>query len=329
MAQQVRWGLLSTANINQRLIPALQDSARGDLVAVASRSQAAATAYAAQWQIPHAFASYEAMLESDVVDAVYIGLPNHMHKEWTIRALQSGKHVLCEKPFALSMADVEEMMAVAQQTRRVLAEAFMYRHHPQTKIAGEWVRDGRLGDITLVRAIFNFSFRTRHNIRLVPEYGGGCLWDVGVYPVSFAQFIMGGVPEWVVGDQWLGETGVDEVFAGQMHYGGGRIAQISSSFRTPSHTLAEVVGTKGRLTLTRPFINVEESEMHFHPADGNPQRISVPDEYLYQGEVDDMHAAILDGRPNYLTLVETLNHVRTVLALYQSARSGQMVKLTN
>ena len=327
MTQTVRWGLLSTANINRRVIPAIQASARGELAAIASRHQAAADTYAAEWQIPYAFASYEAMLASDVVDAVYIGLPNHLHKEWTIRALHSGKHVLCEKPFALSVADVEEMTAVAQQSNRVLAEAFMYRHHPQTKMAGEWVQDGRLGDITLVRAIFNFSFRTRQNIRLVPEYGGGSLWDVGVYPVSFAQFIMGGAPEWVMGDQWLGESGVDEVFAGQMHYGNGRMAQISSSFRTPYHTFAEVMGTEGRLTLTRPFTNVEHSQMHFHPADGAPQLITIPDEYLYLGEVDDMHTAILDGQPNYLTLAETRNHVRTVLALYESARSGHLVKL--
>jgi predicted dehydrogenase len=327
VTQTVRWGLLSTANINRRVIPAIQASARGELAAIASRNQAAADAYAAEWQIPYAFASYEAMLASDVVDAVYIGLPNHLHKEWTIRALHSGKHVLCEKPFALSVADVEEMTAVAQQSNRVLAEAFMYRHHPQTKMAGEWVQDGRLGDITLVRAIFNFSFRTRQNIRLVPEYGGGSLWDVGVYPVSFAQFIMGGAPEWVMGDQWLGESGVDEVFAGQMHYSNGRMAQISSSFCTPYHTFAEVVGTAGRLTLTRPFTNVEQSQMHFHPADGDPQLIAVPDKYLYQGEVDDMHAAILDKLPNDLTLAETRNHVRTVLALYESARSGHLVKL--
>ena len=326
--EKIRWGLLSTANINRRVIPAIRASARGELMAVASRSRESADWYAAEWQIPQAFESYEAMLDSETVDAVYISLPNHLHKEWTIRALQSGKHVLCEKPFALTVADVDEMTAVSQQTGMVLAEAFMYRHHPQTKIMGEWVHNGRLGDITLVRAIFNFTVRQRNNIRLVAEYGGGSLWDVGVYPVSLAQFVMGDPPQWVLGDQIVGESDVDELFVGQMHYAGGRMAQISSSLRTPYHTLAEIVGTNGRLTLTYPFTNVENSRMTYHPAEGEREIIPVPDEYLYLGEIEDMHDAILLGKPNYLRPEETRNHIRTVLALYESARTGQIVTLT-
>ena len=219
----VRWGLLSTANINRRLIPAIRASARGQLVAVASRSQASASAYAAKWEIPRAFDSYEAMLASDEIDAVYIGLPNHLHAEWTVRALEQGKHVLCEKPFAITLADVDHMIAAAQNAGRVLAEAFMYRHHPQIKLVGEWVHGGRLGEITVVRGAFSFTLSDPENIRLNPDTGGGCLWDVGVYPLSFAQFVMGGPPKRVWGEQRLGETGVDVVFAGQMAYGGGAV----------------------------------------------------------------------------------------------------------
>lgn len=325
----VRWGLLSTANINRRVIPAIRESRRGELVAVASRTQAAAGAYAASWEIPLAFASYQEMLDSDVIDAVYISLPNHLHAEWTIKALQSGKHVLCEKPFALTLDDVDRMVAAAADTGLVLAEAFMYRHHPQTKLAMALVRDGRLGDIILVRAVFNFKITAPANIRLIPELGGGSLWDVGVYPVSFAQTIMDAPPDWVMGDQLLGETGVDVVFAGQMHYPGGRIAQISSAFHTPFYTVAEIVGTAGRLVLTCPFVGVHESdsEMVYYPADGEPEWVTVPEEYLYLGEIEDMHAAILDKAATALTLAETRNHVRTVLALYESARTGQPVSL--
>lgn len=319
--EKVRWGLLSTANINRRLIPAIRASARGELVAVASRTQESADSYAAQWGIPRTFASYEAMLVSDEIDAVYIGLPNHLHAEWSIKAMQHGKHVLCEKPFAITLDEVDQMAATAQQTGCVLAEAFMYRHHPQTKIVGEWVKNGRLGRITLIRAVFTFAFQTRQNIRLVPEWGGGCLWDVGCYPVSFAQFIMGETPQWVMGDQWLGESGVDEIFAGQLHYADGAIAQISASFCTPFHTFAEVLGTGGRLVLNRPFTGPEDGELWFHPAEGQPQHIPVPQEELYLGEVEDMHAAILDGTPSYLTLVETRNHIKTLLALYESANT--------
>lgn len=331
---KVRWGLLSTANINRRLIPAIRASQRGELVAVASRSQATADAYAVHWEIPRAFASYEAMLDSGQVDAVYISLPNHMHAEWTIRALRSGVHVLCEKPIALSLSDVDAMAAAAQETGRALAEAFMYRHHRQIKTAGEWVRSGRLGDVTVVRSVFNFDIhggaKGLDNVRLAPDKGGGSLWDVGCYPVSLAQFLLGEAPQSVLGAQVLGQTGVDELFCGQLHYRGGRVAQISSALRTPFFMAAEVIGTAGRLHMDRPFLPGVDGKPYcltFFPAQGEPEPIPVDDAYLYNGEVEDMHDAILDGKPPYLTLAETRDHVRTILALYQSAAAGQVVTL--
>lgn len=323
----IRWGLLSTANINRRVIPAIRQSERGELTAVASRTPESAQAYAQEWEIPLAFGSYEAMLASAEIDALYIPLPNHLHAEWTIKSLRAGKHVLCEKPFALTLAEVDEMTAVAAETGLVLAEAFMYRHHPQMKLAGQMVREGKLGEITLVRATFNFQMGSRQNIRLVPDYGGGCLWDVGIYPVSFAQYVMGGLPQAVSATQRLGESGVDEFFAAQLYYSGSRVAQISSSFMTPFHTRAEVLGTKGRLTMTRPFISAEESEMVFHPANSSPEYVEFAEEYLYLGEIEDMHAAILDGRANYLTLSETRNHVQTIKTLYEAAQNNRRVTL--
>jgi D-xylose 1-dehydrogenase (NADP+, D-xylono-1,5-lactone-forming) len=328
LMSKVRWGLVSTANINKRLIPAIRASRRGELTAVASRAAVSAESYAQEWEIPHAFAGYEAMLASDKVDAVYISLPNHLHAEWTIKALRAGKHVLCEKPFALSLTEVDNMIAAARETGLVLAEAFMYRHHPQTKLVGEWVKNGRLGQITLIQAQFNFAVQNPANVRLNPEWGGGCLWDVGVYPLSLAQYVMGGPPQQVVGAQRLGSTGVDEFFAGQLNYGDGRIAQIASSFCTPFHTAAEIIGTEGRLTLNRPFVGMDDGrQLIFHPAQGEAQEVPVPEKELYLGEVEDMHAAILDGAPNYLTLAESRNHVQTLLALYESAERGTAVSL--
>lgn len=325
----IRWGLLSTANINRRLIPAIRASQRGELVAVASRSLEKATAYAQTWGIPQAFGSYEAMLQSGQIDAVYVSLPNHLHAQWAIKALEAGVHVLCEKPFAPTLAEVDEMIGVAGRTGRVLAEAFMYRHHPQTKMVGEWVRSGKLGEISVVSGAFNFAMGNRTgNVRLEPAYAGGCLWDVGVYPMSFAQYVMGGPPERVMGHQWLGETGVDETFVGQMRYSGHRFAQITSSFRSPYHTSFQVHGTAGSLSLTKPFTGLERGRsLVFTPAGGDPQEIPVPEEYLYLGEVEDMHAAILDGTPSYLTLAETRNHIKTAVALYESARSGRGILL--
>jgi predicted dehydrogenase len=328
MPNTVRWGLVSTANINRRLIPAILASPRGELVAVASRDLAKARAYAAKWDIPLAFGSYQEMLDSGKVEAVYISLPNHLHAEWTIRALQAGVHVLCEKPFAISLEEVDRMIAASRESGRVLAEAFMYRHHPQTKTVGEWVRSGRLGEITQAWGVFNFQIGARDDVRLAPEYGGGCLWDVGVYPMSFAQYIYGGPPEEVFGMQWVGDTGVDETFVGQMRYPGGGLAQIACSFRNPFNAQMEIIGGEGRLALNRPFTAVDDNRrLLFYPKDGEVKEISVPEQELYIGEVEDMHAAILDGVQPYLTLAETRDHVQTILALYHSARSGQVARL--
>jgi xylose dehydrogenase (NAD/NADP) len=326
---KIRWGLLSTANINRRVIPAIREAQRSELVGVASRKKRKAKDYARRWEIPKAYGSYQEMLGSGEIDAVYISLPNHLHAEWSIKAMEAGVHVLCEKPFAISLEEVDAMITTKNETGKVLAEAFMYRHHPQTKIAGEMAQSGKLGEITLVRGAFDFAFENRENVRLVPEWGGGCLWDVGVYPLSFAQFIMGGPPRWVLGSQWLGESGVDETFAGQMGYTGERFAQIASAFRTPFYTFVEVIGTAGRLHISMPFVSPNDGVMTFYPKNSEPEVIPVPEKNLYLGEIEDMEAAILDGAPNYITLEETRNHVKTVLALYESTERGEVVRLTN
>jgi len=327
--ENVRWGLLSTANINRRLIPAIRASKRGELIAVASRSAEKVKMYAKEWGIPKAFESYQEMLDSGEVDAVYIGLPNHLHAEWSIRSMQAGLHVLCEKPFAIRIEEVEDMIETSKRTGRVLAEAFMYRHHPQTKIVGEFVHSGKLGEITSIQGTFHFAMGSRDNVRLVPEWGGGALWDIGVYPMSYAQFIFGEPPLDVFGMQWLGDSGVDEIFAGQMRYSNGAFAQFSCSFVTPFHTRIEITGTKGRIYLNLPYVEIDggESVVTHTPEKGEPQVIPIPEKALYLSEVEDMHTAILDSEPSYLKLEETRDHIRTVLALYESARSGQVISL--
>ncbi len=325
----IRWGLVSTANINRRLIPVIRASERGELVAVASRDADKAADYARRWDIPQSFGSYEDMLDSDAVDAVYVSLPNHLHAEWSIYALEHGKHVLCEKPFAISLDEVDAMTAAAARTGNVLAEAFMYRHHPQTKLVGDWVKSNRLGDVATIRGIFSFRMSSEENVRLVPEWGGGSLWDVGVYPMSYAQYLAGGAPEWVFGTQWIGAAGVDNNFNGILQFANGITAEISSSFRVPTYTHVDILGTDGRLVMNRPFTGLEEADAQLvHvDSDGNEQVLSVPPMPLYLGEVDDMHAAILDGATPYLSLAETRDHVKTVLALYESARRNERVYL--
>ncbi len=334
----VHWGLLSTANINQALIPVIRHSTGGELVAVASRSLDSANQYARKWDIPQAYGSYQEMLNSGEVDAIYLSLPNHLHADWTIKALQAGVHVLCEKPFATSLKDVDAMISASHENNIVLAEAFMYRHHPQTTMVKEWVRERRLGDISVIRGTFNYLLPDHQrkpdnlNIRMVPEYGGGCLWDVGIYPISFIQHLLDGPPDWVFGRKRTGNTGVDEIFVGQMGYSrsgkGEVLAQISCSFNTPLHTYIEIIGSEGTLYITRPFTNLDRgAQVIFTTKKGKSSKLRVPKKSLYLGEVEDLQAAILDASPTTISLSESKNHILTALAFYQSAKSNKVVNL--
>lgn len=326
--KKVRWGLVSTAAINSKVIPAIRLSKRSVLNAVASRDQNTAIGYAQNWDIPFAFSSYSDMYDSGTVDAVYISLPNHLHAEWTIRALQSGLHVLCEKPFALTIEDVDAMISASLKSGMHLAEAFMYYHHPQTKIAGDMVRSGDLGVPSHATGTFTFCLNHADNVRLAPEMGGGSLWDVGVYPISLAQYLFGNPPIEVFGMQRNAEASVDVSFFSQLHYPGGEVAQISSGFQSEFHNYFELTGSDGRLVFTRPFNKMErDRHLIFYPKGRRPKEIPVPAQDLYLGEIEDMVSSILDDKPNSLSLVETRNHIRTALALYESASTGLPVKL--
>jgi predicted dehydrogenase len=336
----IRWGLLSTARINRKIIPALRESKRGCLIAAASRDPVKAQEYIQQWKIPLAFGSYQDMLSSGKVDAVYISLPNHLHAEWTIKALRRGIHVLCEKPFAISIEEVDRVIQASQEGGAIAAEAFMYRHHPQTKQVLDFIQSGNLGEVEVIRGIFSFLMGEKGrqskslNVRMVPEYGGGSLWDVGIYPLSYAQLVLGGPPRWVFGSQVVGPTGVDEVFSGQMGFnrGGGSevLAQINGSFNSPYFTKMEVIGREGQLTITRPFNNINrKARLIYRNRKGISKTIRVPKKSLYLGEVEDLEAAILDGTDPLISLAETRNHILTALALRQSAREGQQIYLEN
>jgi D-xylose 1-dehydrogenase (NADP+, D-xylono-1,5-lactone-forming) len=214
----------------------------------------------------------------------------------------------------------------------------MYRHHPQTKKIGEIIQSGKLGEITLFRGVFNFYLPEKQrqpgnlNVRLIPEFGGGSLWDVGVYPISLAQFVIGRAPSWVFGSRKMGETRVDESFSGLLGYSGfdqsGPTAQISCSFETPFHTRAEIIGTEGKLEITRPFTNLNRGrKLIYTNRKGRSRKIKTSQKSLYLGEVEDMHEVILDGAEPLISLEESRNHVATVLALYQSANSEQVARL--
>src|SRR5271157_5457952 len=254
MADKIlRWGLLSTARINARLIPPLNASKRNRLMAVASRSQATADAFAREWKIPGALGSYEALLNDPEIDVIYNPLPNSLHAEWTIKALRAGKHVLCEKPMALSLAEMDAIKVASQETNRVVMEAFMYRHHPQTLKVKEMVDDGSLGKVQLIKGSFTFVLTHQNDVRLEKELGGGSIWDVGCYPISYARMIAGADPLEVFGWQVTGPTGIDMSFIGQMRFASDVHAQFDSGFASPYHEFMEIVGTEGTLNIPSPF----------------------------------------------------------------------------
>ncbi|MFZ5909979.1 MAG: Gfo/Idh/MocA family protein [Chloroflexota bacterium] len=325
--QPLRWGLLSTARINRALIPALRGSRRNLLSAVASRSQETADAYAKEWRIPRALGSYEALLDDPDIDVIYNPLPNHLHAEWTIKALQAGKHVLCEKPLALGASDVDKMAAAAKETGRALAEAFMYRHHPQTLKVQELVGKGALGELRLIRGAFTFVFTREDNYRFKKEMGGGSLWDVGCYPINYARTLVGAEPLEVFGWQVTGPGGCDETFVGQMRFPGDVLAQFDSSFRSSYRAEMEIVGSQASLRIPNPF-KPDRREMLLLQRDGRQEKIHIRSSgALYGGEVEDLADAILLGKAPRVSLADSRGNAAAITALAESAQAGKPVKL--
>jgi xylose dehydrogenase (NAD/NADP) len=320
------WGFLSTANINKALYGPLHTSKRNRLLAVGSRSQEKADAYAKEWKIEKAYGSYEALLADPNIDVIYNPLPNHLHAEWTIKALEAGKHVLCEKPMALSLREMDAMTSAAQKCNRVLAEAFMYRTHPQTLRVQEILSSGALGRIRIVRGSYTYSMATTTDIRLIPEMGGGALWDIGCYPLSYARMVLGAEPLDVFGWQILGSTGVDETFVAQLHFPDDVFVQIDCSFRIPYHTFMEVIGDKGTLNISHPY-NPEAVENLYLTVDKKTKPILVKGPDTYISEVEDMADAILLGKPPRMSLADSRAEIVASLALFESARTGKPVSL--
>lgn len=320
----LNWGLLSTARINRALIQPLQVSRRNELLAVASRSQEAAGAYAKEQKIPRAHGSYEALLADPDIDVIYNPLPNHLHAEWTIKAVEAGKHVLCEKPLAISVDEVDAIHAAARRHGRIVAEAFMYRHHPQTLKVLEIVRNGSLGILKLIRGSFSFVLTREGDVRLNPEWGGGSIWDVGCYPISYARAVAGEEPLEVFGWQVTGETGIDETFVGQMRFDHGVHAQVDSSFAIPVHSFMELVGSEATLNIPRPFKPGADEKIYLTRGD-RTETIKIKGQELYLGEVEDMADAILLGHDPRIALEDSRGNVAAITALIESARSGKPV----
>ena len=326
MDKRLNWGLLSTAKINRALIKPLNASKRTRLLAVASRSISSAEAYAREWNIPRAHGSYEALLADPEIDVIYNSLPNHLHAEWTIKALRAGKHVLCEKPFALTLAEVDAMSQAAHETGKVLAEAFMYLHHAQTLKIKEIVDSGVLGKLQLIKGAFTFTLTREGNYRWMEEMGGGSIWDVGCYPISFARMIVGAEPVEVFGWQLTGQGGSDESFFGQMRFKDEVHMQFDCGFKSPSRSFIEIIGTDATLNIPDPFKPGRKNEIYLN-RNNEMQTIKIKGDELYSGEVEDICDAILKNQPSLISLADSRGNIAVMLALLKSAKSGKPVSL--
>lgn len=340
--KQACWGLLSTARINERLIPAIRTSERSELLAVASRSKERAQAYAKQWEIPHAYGTYEQMLADPAINVIYLSLPNHLHAEWAIKCVEAGKHVLCEKPIAITTEEVVHMARAAERNAVIIQEAAMMRFHPQTQYLRKLVAERAIGDVRLVRGVFAFTLENPGDIRLDMNMGGGSLWDLGSYCVSFARTVLQAEPVEVSAYQISGDSGVDLSFSAQMRFPAGTLVQFFSSFQSFAHIEADFLGTEGRIHADIPWVNHIGASANVQiTRSGNVEEISTFSDSMesrttdtktyeninaYQCEVESVVRSILNDTEPVISLADSWRNVATIVALHESARTGKPVE---
>jgi predicted dehydrogenase len=324
MSSPVKWGIVSTADINRKVIPGAHASDKVDLVAVASREEARAEAYAREWGIPRAYGSYENLLADAEIEAVYISLPNMLHVEWSIKALEAGKHVLCEKPFTRHPEEADEAFDVAEREGRLLSEAFMYRHNPQTAKLVELVRDGAIGELRLIRSAFSYGLYDAANIRLRTDVEGGALMDVGCYNVSGSR-LLGGEPERVWGEAWHGPSGTDWIFAGTLRFPENVIATFDCGTALPERDELEAIGSEGSLFLDDPWhCNVPIIELR---REDEVELIELDPVDSYRLELENLSDAIRGEAELLLGREDALGQARALEALHRSATTGAAVSL--
>jgi D-xylose 1-dehydrogenase (NADP+, D-xylono-1,5-lactone-forming) len=317
------WGILGPGRIAPRIVRALADNPRGELRAVAGRDPDRAAAFARRHGVARTHPTFADLLADTAIDVVYIALPNGLHAEWTIRALNAGKHVLCEKPLALTVADVDAIAEAAARSGRIAVEAFMYLHHPQTINALEIVRAGTLGEIQVVSSAFSFLLTYPNDPRTDPELGGGSLWDVGCYPVSISRRIAGEEPDGVGAFARFDDRGVDRTFVGQLRFPSGVLAHFESGFAADGPERVEIVGSEATLVIDHPFLPEPDGPP---PAmtirrDDEEERLEVDSIDQYRAEVDDLQATILDGTTPRVDLAFSRGSIAALVALDRAARS--------
>ena len=324
-AEPVRWGVLSTARINDAVLRGARKSERLEVLAVASRDRERAEVYAREHGIPRPHGGYEALLEDRDVEAVYISLPNSLHVQWSIRALEAGKHVLCEKPLDRRPEEVERAFDAAEEADRFLMEAFMWRHHPQTSRLKQLVDEGAIGELRLVRSEFSFQLTRLEDVRMRPELQGGSVLDLGCYWVSAAR-LLAGEPEVVYGEQVLSATGVDVRFAATMRFPSDVLAHFDCAFDLPQRGVLEAVGSEGSLVASDPYILGDHRGLLLLRG-GEVEQVAVDHTNKYQLELENLSDAIRGRARPLLGRDDALGQARALDALLRSAESRTPVRI--
>ncbi len=334
ISRPLRLGVLGAANIARAFTSGVASSQAVTVAAVASRDAGKAERFAQECGIPRFHGSYDALLADPEIDAIYNPLPNSLHAEWSIRALEAGKHVLCEKPLAMNAAEARAMFAAARQAGRHLVEAYPYRAQAQTLKLSALLKEGAIGKVQLIRSSFGVAFSDPANIRLKPEVGGGSLLDVGSYAVSLALLVAGERPDRVSAVARWSETGVDMSVAATLEFPGGALAQVSSSFATAYHRHALISGDRGTIETT--YLN--------HPPAGGPpiltirrgttvaavpEIIEVPPGNGFLAEVESFQRLVTQGEAHWTgaTPAQSIDIALTLDAIALSARSGTAIRI--
>lgn len=326
MPNKIRWGVLGVAKIaTVKVIPAMQRGNLTELVAIASRDPQKASAAAAQLNISKSFGSYEELLSDPDIDAVYNPLPNHLHVPWSIRAAEAGKHVLCEKPIALSSAECMTLIEARDRTGVRMGEAFMVRTHPQWVRARELVRSGAIGDLVSISGAFSYTNRDPKNIRNIPDYGGGALMDIGCYPIHISRFLFGAEPIRAVGAvQRDPDFGTDRLTSAVLEFPQGHAVFTCSTQMVP-YQRVQILGTTGRIEMEIPFNAPPDRPCRLFVDDGRDvfgsgirvEEFPVCDQYTIQG--DRFSEAILNGTEVPVPLEDSLANMRVIEEIFASA----------
>ena len=319
----VKWGLLSTALINEAILRGAAETEAADVIAVASRDEARARSYADQHGLERSYGSYEGLLADPDVEAVYISLPNSLHVEWTLKALDAGKHVLVEKPFSNHPDQVEEAFDRAEAAGLVLSEGFMWRHHPQTRRLVELIDGGVAGHVRVVRTTFAFDLATERgtgDTRFDPALDGGALMDVGCYCISGLRLVAG-EPERARGEQVIGPSGVDVLFTGALAFADGVLGHFDCGFVVPRRAALEVVGEQATILVPDPF-TPRTTVIEVLRPNAEPEQIPIEPANSYRLELENVSAAIRGEGPLLLGREDAVGQARTIAALYDSAAAG-------